>query len=201
MHNLICCCFQRHTRLVNYYIASIIDYFIYFVVTSAVSSDAVWDIFTARAVNLVESIYRVASKAVHRIPRQHDSPPPPCPPGYAAMNYNPLHLLPLPPTALDPKPIPTSLTLDPFSDVLWVGTSSGIVSALCSPLTLTRNVHFPAHGCKAGGGGFSQQGVSAVREVRVTDRDVWTLTEGGIGGRKRGGAPKWTVRCALHWRA
>lgn len=117
------------------------------------------------------------------------------------MNYNPLHLLPLPPTALDPKPIPTSLTLDPFSDVLWVGTSSGTVSALCSPLTLTRNVHFPAHGCKAGGGGFSQQSVSAVREVRVTDRDVWTLTEGGIGGRKRGGAPKWTVRCALHWRA
>ncbi|KAL0243535.1 PAB-dependent poly(A)-specific ribonuclease subunit PAN2 [Cryptococcus tetragattii IND107] len=109
------------------------------------------------------------------------------------MNYNPLHLLALPPTALDPKPIPTSLTLDPFSDVLWVGTSCGIVSALCSPLTLTRNVHFPAHGCKAGGGGFSQQGVSAVREVRVTDRDVWTLTEGGIGGRKRGGAPKWTV--------
>lgn len=125
----------------------------------------------------------------------------PCPRGYVAMNYNPLHLLPLPPTALDPKPIPTSLTLDPFSDVLWVGTSSGIISALCSPLTLTRNVHFPAHGCKAGGGGFSAQGVSAVRGVRVTDRDVWTLTEGGIGGRKRGGAPKWTVRCALHWRA
>ncbi|WVQ76650.1 PAB-dependent poly(A)-specific ribonuclease subunit PAN2 [Cryptococcus sp. DSM 104548] len=110
------------------------------------------------------------------------------------MNFNPLNLLPLPPTSIDPKPIPTALTVDPFSDTLWVGTSSGLVTALCSPVALTRNVQFPAHGYKsARGAGFGQPAVSAVKEVRVTDRDVWTLTEGGIGGRKRGGAPKWTV--------
>ncbi|WVQ97692.1 PAB-dependent poly(A)-specific ribonuclease subunit PAN2 [Kwoniella sp. CBS 9459] len=113
------------------------------------------------------------------------------------MQYNPLHLLPLPPQALDAKPIPTSITVDPFSDSLWIGTSSGIVTALCTPLSLTRNVQFPAHGAKpagVNGYGMTVPGMSpAVREIRVTDRDVWTLTEGGIGGRKRGGAPKWNV--------
>ncbi|WVR04297.1 PAB-dependent poly(A)-specific ribonuclease subunit PAN2 [Kwoniella sp. DSM 27419] len=112
------------------------------------------------------------------------------------MQYNPLHLLPLPPQALDPKPVPTALTVDPFSDVLWIGTSSGIVTALCTPLSLTRNVQFPAHGSRPGGaaGYLPLPGMStAVREIRVTDRDVWTLTEGGVGGRKRGGAAKWNV--------
>nr|XP_019008893.1 PAB-dependent poly(A)-specific ribonuclease subunit PAN2 [Kwoniella pini CBS 10737]OCF47674.1 PAB-dependent poly(A)-specific ribonuclease subunit PAN2 [Kwoniella pini CBS 10737] len=124
------------------------------------------------------------------------------------MTYNPLHLLPIPPQSIDPKPIPTSIEFDSFSDTLWIGTSSGIVSALCTPLNLTRNVQFPTHGSKpfssssnvngflgnvitlgGGGGGMN----SSVREIRVTDRDVWTLTEGGIGGRMRGGRAKWTV--------
>ncbi|KAK8846644.1 PAB-dependent poly(A)-specific ribonuclease subunit PAN2 [Kwoniella newhampshirensis] len=110
------------------------------------------------------------------------------------MNYNPLHLLSLPPQSIDPKPIPTTLTIDPFSDVLWIGTSSGSVSALCTPLSLTRNVQFPAHGARPVGPYLPHQGVSpAVKEIRVTDRDVWTLTEGGVGGRKRGGAAKWNV--------
>lgn len=109
--------------------------------------------------------------------------------------YNPLQLLPLPSTALEAAPIPTALTVDPFSDLLWVGSSSGLVSALCSPLSLTRNVQFPAHGAQPAGG-YLGHGVSmAVREIRVTDRDVWTLTDGGVGGRKRGGAVKWSVRC------
>ncbi len=105
--------------------------------------------------------------------------------------YNPLHLLPLPPHAFDSKPLTSALTVDPFSDLLWVGTSSGSVSALCSPLSLSRNVHFPAHGSTAPayGPGTSR----AVKEIRVTDREVWTLSEGGVGGRRRGGAPKWTV--------
>jgi PAB-dependent poly(A)-specific ribonuclease subunit 2 len=34
----------------------------------------------------------------------------------------------------------------------------------------------------------------AVKEIRVTNRDVWTLTDGGLGGRKRGGAAKWSVK-------
>lgn len=37
-------------------------------------------------------------------------------------------------------------------------------------------------------------GSMAVKEIRVTDRDIWTLTDGGVGGRKRGGAVKWSVR-------
>lgn len=106
--------------------------------------------------------------------------------------YNPLHLIPLPPHPTDPKPIPTAVTIDPFSDLLWVGTSTGTVSALCSPLLLTPNVRFPAHGSQPNvflGGGMTR----GVSKIRVTDREVWTLTEGGISGRKRGGAAKWTV--------
>jgi PAB-dependent poly(A)-specific ribonuclease subunit 2 len=106
--------------------------------------------------------------------------------------YNPLHLLPLPPQPLDPKPLPNALAVDLYSDLLWVGSSSGSVSALCSPLSLSRNVHFPAHG--ANHLAYAIPGSNlGVKEVRVTDRDVWTLTEGGVGGRRRGGAPKWNV--------
>lgn len=112
---------------------------------------------------------------------------PPTPPG--DMEYTPLQLLPLPPTATEPNPIPTCLTIDPFSDILWVGSSSGLVTALCSPLSLSRNVQFPAHGAQLSG---TYPLVSGVKEIRVTDREVWTLTEGGVGGRKRGGAPKWS---------
>ena len=106
--------------------------------------------------------------------------------------YNPLNLFSIPPQALDPNPLATSLTVDSFSDVLWVGTSSGTVSAYCSPLTLSRNVQFPAHGSRTAG--YAVPGViRSVNEIQVSDREVWTLTEGGIGGRKRGGAPKWNV--------
>lgn len=101
--------------------------------------------------------------------------------------YQPLHLLPLPLHPTDPKPAATSITVDPFSDLLWIGTSAGTVSALCSPLHCTPNVRFPAHGHLPIVNG------SAVKSIRVTDREVWTLTEGGIGGRKRGGAAKWNV--------
>jgi PAB-dependent poly(A)-specific ribonuclease subunit 2 len=107
--------------------------------------------------------------------------------------YAPLQLLQLPPTVLDANPIPTALTIDPFSDLIWVGSSSGLVSALCSPASLTRNVQFPAHGAQAVGGYMGHASSMAVKEIRVTDRDVWTLTDGGVGGRKRGGAVKWSV--------
>jgi PAB-dependent poly(A)-specific ribonuclease subunit 2 len=102
--------------------------------------------------------------------------------------YNPLQLLPLPPDQTEAKPFPTALAVDPFADVLWSGSSSGTVAAWCGPLTLARNVQFPAHGRDASG--FANRGV---REIRVTDREVWTLSEGGVGGRRRGGAPKWSV--------
>nr|XP_018265891.1 PAB-dependent poly(A)-specific ribonuclease subunit PAN2 [Kwoniella dejecticola CBS 10117]OBR88049.1 PAB-dependent poly(A)-specific ribonuclease subunit PAN2 [Kwoniella dejecticola CBS 10117] len=120
------------------------------------------------------------------------------------MTYNPLHLLPLPPQSIDPKPVPTTIEFDSFSDTLWLGTSSGTVTALCTPLSLTRNVQFPAHGARSNlpsangfmGGALLGMGMGmnmGVKEIRITDRDVWTLAEGGIGGRMRGGRAKWTV--------
>lgn len=109
--------------------------------------------------------------------------------------YNPLHLLPIPPQPTDPKPLPTALTVDPFSDLLWVGTSTGSTSALCSPSHLTPNVRFPAHRARDLNPGMFMGGIGpqTVKSIRVTDREVWTLTEGGIGGRKRGGMVKWSV--------
>jgi PAB-dependent poly(A)-specific ribonuclease subunit 2 len=90
--------------------------------------------------------------------------------------------------------VPTALTVDPYSDILWVGSSSGLVTSLCSPLSLTRNVQFPAHGAQPVGGYMGHAVSMAVKEIRVTNRDVWTSTDGGLGGRKRGGAVKWSVK-------
>ncbi|KAL1408168.1 poly(A)-specific ribonuclease [Vanrija albida] len=105
--------------------------------------------------------------------------------------YNPLSLFPLPPQASDPKPVPAVLAVDSFSDMLWVGSSNGLVSAFASPLTLTRNVQFPA----TGGGGSRDflPNLHSVRKIRVSDREVWSLTDGGMSGRRRGGAPRWSV--------
>ncbi|EKC98272.1 hypothetical protein A1Q2_07286 [Trichosporon asahii var. asahii CBS 8904] len=112
-------------------------------------------------------------------------------------SYNPLSLFPLPPQISDPKPVPSALAVDAFSDMLWVGSSGGIVSAFVNPLTLTRNVQFPAHGGSAASGkkftGNMHGLQSGVRQIRLTDREIWTLTDGGMSGRKRGGAPRWSV--------
>ena len=105
--------------------------------------------------------------------------------------YNPLNLLPLPATPTELKPVPTAITVDPFADLIWVGTSNGLVSAYCSPSHLTPNVRFPAHGANTTA--FLPGSSSAVQDIRVTDRDVWTLTEGGVAGRRRGGLTRWTV--------
>ncbi|ORX33274.1 ubiquitin carboxyl-terminal hydrolase-domain-containing protein [Kockovaella imperatae] len=106
--------------------------------------------------------------------------------------YNPLTLILLPPTHTDPKPLPTALAIDPLADLLWCGSSTGVVSTYCSPSHLSPNVRFPAHGADASGSLLSG-GSGSVRGIRVTDREVWTLTEGGVGGRRRGGAAKWNV--------
>lgn len=107
--------------------------------------------------------------------------------------YNPLQLLALSPTRLDPKPIPSCITVDPFSDLIWVGTSTGSVNAYCNPLQLAPNVRFPATGSARPALGFLPGFHGGVREIRVTDREVWTLTEGGVGGRKKGGQTRWSV--------
>ena len=106
--------------------------------------------------------------------------------------YNPLTLLSLPPNHSDPKPLPTALTIDPLVDLIWCGSSTGVVSTYCSPTHLSPNVRFPAHGADPPGG-YLPGSSRNVRSIRVTDREVWTLTEGGIGGRRRGGAAKWNV--------
>lgn len=107
--------------------------------------------------------------------------------------YNPLQLFPLPPTRADPKPISSAITIDPFSDLIWVGSSNGSVNAYCNPLQLAPNIRFRAHGSAKPGLGFIPGFNGGVREIRVTDREIWTLTEGGVGGRKKGGQPKWSV--------
>ncbi|BEJ17494.1 hypothetical protein CspHIS471_0608950 [Cutaneotrichosporon sp. HIS471] len=110
------------------------------------------------------------------------------------MAYNPLSLFPLPLQAADPKPVPSALAVDGYADMLWVGSAGGLVSAFASPLTLTRNVQFPAHGASKTREFVPMPGIHAgVLQIRVTDREVWTLAEGGISGRKRGGAPRWSV--------
>lgn len=106
--------------------------------------------------------------------------------------YNPLQLLPLPPSRVDPKPVVSTITVDPFSDLIWVGTSKGNVAAYCNPLQLAANVRFPTPG-STGASASIPGASSAVREIRVTDREVWTLTEGGVGGRKKGGQPRWSI--------
>lgn len=113
------------------------------------------------------------------------------------MTYNPLSLFPLPPQVSDPKPVPSVLAVDGYADMLWVGSTGGLVSAFASPLTLTRNVQFPAHGAFPPGSRNDFQAIpgmhGGVRQIRVMDREVWTLTEGGVAGRRRGGAPRWSM--------
>lgn len=106
--------------------------------------------------------------------------------------YHPHHLLPpLPPPSSTPHllPYPTALTFDPFSDLLWSGSSEGSISSFASPRAFTRNVTFPAHGRTLGFGG--EQGVKG---LLVGEREVVSLTARGLGGRKRGGQAKWAVR-------
>lgn len=113
------------------------------------------------------------------------------------MTYTPIQYIPpLPPTPYDPSPYPTYLTFDPYSDLLFVGTSSGSVQSYCSPLNLSRHVTYPAHGARTFGTYSSSAGtgLGEVKGIEAVDKEVWTLTEGGIGGRKRNGIANWSAR-------
>lgn len=143
--------------------------------------------------------------------------PSPCLSGAMSTAYHPHQLLPpsLPAHSIShgrPPAHPTALVFDPFSDLLWSGSSNGLVSSYASPQTFTRNVTFPAHGSRPPPGGGTQAGTSmdygaaagggpgsreAVKALVVGEREVVSLTARGIGGRKRGGAAKWAVRCVL----
>lgn len=107
--------------------------------------------------------------------------------------YTALQLIPpLPPAPYDPVPFPTTLAFDPYADLLNVGTSAGTVVSYSSPLSLTRHVTYPAHGAKSFSN-FMGFEVGEVREMMMTEREVWSLTPGGAGGRTRGGMARWSA--------
>jgi PAB-dependent poly(A)-specific ribonuclease subunit 2 len=112
--------------------------------------------------------------------------------------YTPLQVIPpAPPSPYDPAPYPTALSFDPYANLLLVGSSSGTVTSYCSPLSLERHAVYPAHGSK-GFGTYSTMrigyGTGEVRQLKVVDKEIWSLTEGGLAGARRGGLVKWTVR-------
>jgi hypothetical protein len=115
-----------------------------------------------------------------------------------AMGYTPLQVVPpVAATPFDPAPYPTALSFDPYADLLLVGSSSGTVTSYCNPISLERHAVYCAHGSK-GFGTYSTMrmgfGTGEVRQLRVVDKEIWSLTEGGLAGAKRGGLVRWTVR-------
>ncbi len=122
-------------------------------------------------------------------------------------SYSLLQLVsPLPVTGFTANPYPTVLTFDTYSDLLHIGSSTGTVTCLSSPLGLDRYVYYPAHGA-LGFGPFSSSHLGApagVQAIRVTEKEVRTLTEGGLSARRRNGVGKWKIewvdRSGGHWR-
>lgn len=116
------------------------------------------------------------------------------------MSFQPYQLIPpLGPSPWDPTPYPTALAFDPYADLLFVGTSAGTVVDFCGATDLVRHATYTAHGSK-GFGTYSTAGMGYAGEVKqldVAEKEVWSLTEGGIAGVKRGGLVKWTARCEL----
>lgn len=114
------------------------------------------------------------------------------------MGYTPLQVIPpAAATPFDPAPYPTALSFDPYADLLLVGSSSGTVTSYCSAVSLERHAVYCAHGSK-GFGTYSTMrmgfGAGEVRQLKVVDKEIWSLTEGGLAGAKRGGLVRWTVR-------
>ena len=117
------------------------------------------------------------------------------------MVYTPLQLVPpAPASPYDPAPYPTALSFDPYADLLLVGSSSGTVTSYCSPATLERHAVYSAHGSK-GFGTYSTMrmgfGTGEVTQLKVVDKEIWSLTEGGLAGARRGGLVRWTVRYVI----
>jgi PAB-dependent poly(A)-specific ribonuclease subunit 2 len=112
------------------------------------------------------------------------------------MDYAPLQLVsPLPVTGFGAVPYATALAFDPYADLLHVGSSAGSVTSLCSPLALDRYVYYGAHGA-VGFGPFSSKHLGSpagVHAIRITEKEVRTLTEGGLGARRRNGVGKWKI--------
>ncbi|KAH8081265.1 ubiquitin carboxyl-terminal hydrolase-domain-containing protein [Filobasidium floriforme] len=113
------------------------------------------------------------------------------------MGYTPLQVIPpAAATPFDPAPYPTALSFDPYADLLLVGSSSGTVTSYCSAVSLERHAVYCAHGSK-GFGTYSTMrmgfGAGEVRQLKVVDKEIWSLTEGGLAGAKRGGLVRWTV--------
>lgn len=114
------------------------------------------------------------------------------------MGYTPLQVIPpAAATPFDPAPYPTAVSFDPYADLLLVGSSSGTVTSYCSPATLERHAVYCAHGSK-GFGTYSTMrmgfGTGEVAQLKVVEKEIWSLTEGGLAGARRGGLIRWNVR-------
>ena len=78
------------------------------------------------------------------------------------------------------SPIPvavTALSFDPVSDLLWAGSSAGLVTGYFG--SLTRGVTFPV------------RGETGVLKLLAGEKDVKAIGNAGFGSWTKGGANKW----------
>ncbi|KZT59790.1 hypothetical protein CALCODRAFT_176596 [Calocera cornea HHB12733] len=92
----------------------------------------------------------------------------------------------IPPLSLSPEPV-SALAFDPFSDTLWSGSNSGIVS--CYNGLEPSEVRYPLTG--------NPTPPPGIQRIIVTDKEIRSLCSAGVGGRTRGGASRWYYRSML----
>ncbi|EJU05749.1 hypothetical protein DACRYDRAFT_46547 [Dacryopinax primogenitus] len=91
------------------------------------------------------------------------------------------------PLSLSPEPV-SALAFDPFSDTLWSGSESGIIS--CYNGIEPSNVRYPLVS--------NPLPPAGIKRILVTDREIRSFSSAGVGGRSRGGISRWFYRCEPH---
>ncbi|SPC63264.1 related to PAN2 - component of Pab1p-stimulated poly(A) ribonuclease [Ustilago sp. UG-2017b] len=81
-------------------------------------------------------------------------------------------------------PAVTALAFDPYSELLWQGTSFGILSSLYSP-QLSRYTSYPAHGLPTR--------PSPTKAILADERHIYSIADNGIKCSQRRGLAKWTT--------
>ncbi|SPO31075.1 related to PAN2 - component of Pab1p-stimulated poly(A) ribonuclease [Ustilago trichophora] len=81
-------------------------------------------------------------------------------------------------------PAVTALTFDPYSELLWQGTSFGTVSSLYSP-QLSRYTSYAAHGVPTR--------PSPTKGILADERHIFSIGDNGIKCSQRRGLAKWTT--------
>lgn len=79
----------------------------------------------------------------------------------------------------------SSLSFDPFSELLWAGTGAGQVASHYGN-GLQRYTSYPAHGTAGN--------PSPVKGLLVDERHVYSVGEGGIKCANRRGVGRWNVQ-------